>query len=87
MDILKTSGVTEEFNHDKLRASIKRAGASDNDAQRVARNVEIRIRNAGKTDTEQIREWVIIELMSIPAYNVAEDYSSFKRHKEAPMTR
>lgn len=87
MDVLKTSGVTEEFSHDKLRASVKRAGASDGDAERVARNVEIRVRNSGKTGTEQIREWVLIELMSIPAYNVAEDYSAFRRHKTVAAAR
>jgi hypothetical protein len=53
----------------------------------VARNVEIRVRNSGKMDTEQLREWVIIELMSIPAYNAAEEYSSFKRHQTAATAR
>ena len=87
MVIVKYSGATETFDIDTLRASIKRAGASDGHAQRAARTVEVRVRNTGKTPTEQIREWVIIELMSIPAYNAAEEYSSFKWHQTAATAR
>jgi hypothetical protein len=87
LDILKTSGEIEQFNIEKLRMSIEKAGATHGEAERVARNVEIRVRNSGKTDTEQIREWVIIELMSIPAYNAAEEYSSFKRKETAATVR
>lgn len=87
MDVLKSSGETEQFDHEKLRMSVEKAGATHGDSERVARNVEIRVRNSGKTDTEQIREWVIIELMSIPAFNAAEEYSSFKRHQTAATAR
>jgi hypothetical protein len=80
VDIVKYSGATETFVIDQLRAFVKRAGASEGYAQRVARNVEIRVRNAGATPTEQIREWVIIELMMIPDYNSAEQYSAYRRH-------
>lgn len=86
MDVVKASGVTEEFSIEKLRASIKRAGAKDANAERVARNVEIRVRNAGKTPTEQIREWVIIELMTIPDYYSAEQYSAYRRHESVPLS-
>lgn len=87
LDVLKTSGDTEQFNREKLLMSVEKAGATPGEAERVAHNVEIRIRNSGKTPTEQIREWVIIELMSIPAYNAAEEYSSFKRHQTAATAR
>lgn|GEM_PF-1629296 len=87
MDVLKASGDTEQFDREKLRMSVEKAGATHGESERVANNIEIRVRNSGKTDTEQIREWVIIELMSIPSLNAAEDYSSFKRHKTSATAR
>ncbi len=86
MDVVKYSGATETFDRDKLTASILRAGANEGNAERATRNGEIRGRNAGLTPTEQIREWVIIELMSIPDYYSAEQYSAYRRHESVPLS-
>ncbi len=61
-----------------------KAGATEWDAEHVTINIEKRITDG--TSTVQIKEWVVIELRSIPSWTVAENYNSYKKQKQVtPM--
>ena len=71
----KRSGEMEEFDRNKLWNSLKNAGANDDQAERVTSRVEGRMRDGISTD--DIREWVILELVAYP--DVADNYQSFRK--------
>ncbi len=86
VDIKKRSSETQKFDRNKLKDSVKKAGANEYDAELVTKNIERRVTNG--TSTTQIREWVYIELRSIPpARNVAENYNSYKKQKRMAPTQ
>ena len=76
--IKKRSGKSQEFYRNKLKSALKRAGANDYDADKVAGNIEKRVTDG--TSTDKIREWVYVELRSIPSERMAaEDYMYYKK--------
>ncbi len=84
MDITKRSGNTQKFDRNKLKNSVMKAGANEWDAEHVTINIEKRTTEG--TSTVQIKEWVVIELRSIPSWTVAEKYNSYKKQKQVtPM--
>ncbi len=85
VDIKKRSGDTQKFDRNKLKDSVKKAGANEYDAERVTNNIEKRVTKG--TNTTQIREWVYVELRSIPDRMVAEDYNSYKKQKKMKPTQ
>jgi transcriptional regulator NrdR family protein len=80
VDIKKRSGEVQRFDRNKLKNSVKKAGANEYDAEKVTSIIEKRATN--ETTTSQIREWVYIELRAIPSRMAAEDYKSYKKMKE-----
>ncbi len=84
VDIKKRSGTTQKFDRNKLKNSVIKSGANEWDAEQVTNNIEKRVTNG--TSTVQIKEWVYIELRSIPARIAAENYNSYKKQKQvSPM--
>ena len=80
VDLKKRSGVVQRFDRNKLKNSLKKAGANEYDAEKVTSMIEKRV--IDRTTTGQIREWVYIELRAIPSRMAAEDYKSYKKMKE-----
>ncbi len=80
VDVKKRVGGTQKFDRNKLKNSVRKAGANEYDAERVTSIIENRVTNG--TSTSRIREWVVIELRSIPSRMAAENYDSYKKPKE-----
>lgn len=80
VEIKKRSGDIQEFDRNKLKNSIKKAGANEFDAEEVTSNIEKRVTDG--TRTSQIRDWVYIELRSIPSRIAAENYNYYKKPTE-----
>lgn len=86
VDIKKRSGNTQKFDRNKLKNSVRSAGANEYDAGKVTDNIEKRVVDG--TSTQQIREWVYIELRSIPPERIAaENYNYYKKQKEITTMR
>ncbi len=84
VDIKKRSGNIEKFDRNKLKDSVMKAGANESDAERVSSIIERRVTKG--TNTSEIREWVYVELRSIPSRIAAENYYSYKKQKKmTPM--
>jgi transcriptional regulator NrdR family protein len=58
--LVKVKKRSEEFDKSKLKASIKRAGAKESHARRVADKIARKVKEG--TKTVRIWEWVIAEL-------------------------
>lgn len=76
VDVQKRSGDTEKFDRNKIKTSVKKAGANDRQAETVTSNVEKKVRN--RTNTSQIRDWVIIELRAV-SDDLADNYQSHRK--------
>jgi hypothetical protein len=59
-----------------LKASVKKAGAKDEHATKVADNVAGKVKEG--TETFEIRQWVITELTRLDA-KAAKAYETFKK--------
>ena len=58
--MVKVRKRSEEFDKSKLKASLKKAGAKESHARRVADKIARKVKSG--TKTVQIWEWVIAEL-------------------------
>jgi transcriptional regulator NrdR family protein len=76
VSLVKVKKRSENFNKAKLKASIKRAGAKDAHASKVADKIAGKVK-AG-TATVVIRRWVITELKPLDA-KTAEAYMKYKK--------
>ena len=74
--MVKVKKRSENFNKAKLKASMKKAGAKDKDATKVADKIASKVKE-GMT-TVQIRRWVIIELKPLDA-KATEAYRKYKK--------
>ena len=74
--MVKVKKRSENFNKAKLKASIKKAGAKDAHASKVADKIAGKVK-AG-TATVVIRRWVITELKPLDA-KAAEAYKKYKK--------
>ena len=74
--MVKVKKRSENFNKAKLKASIKKAGAKDKHATKVADKIASKVK-AGTT-TVLIRRWVITELRPLDA-KAAEAYMKYKK--------
>ncbi|MFP3984419.1 MAG: ATP cone domain-containing protein [Candidatus Bathyarchaeia archaeon] len=77
----KRSGTMQEFDRAKLEASLKKAGARDEHAAKVAEKVTGRVREA--TTTSEIKQLAATELRRIDA-PVAQKYESFIKPPTQP---
>jgi hypothetical protein len=74
--MVKVKKRSEDFEKAKLKASVKKAGAKDEHATKVADNVAGKVKEG--TETFEIRQWVITELTRLDA-NAAKAYETFKK--------
>jgi transcriptional regulator NrdR family protein len=74
--LVKVKKRSEDFNKAKLKASIKKAGAKDAHATKVADKIASKVK-AGTT-TVLIRRWVITELRPLDP-KAAEAYMKYKK--------
>jgi transcriptional regulator NrdR family protein len=74
--LVKVKKRSEDFNKAKLKASMKKAGARDVHATKVANKIASKVK-AGTT-TVMIRRWVITELKPLDA-KAAEAYMKYKK--------
>ena len=67
---------SEDFEKAKLKASVKKAGAKDEHATKVADNVAGKVKEG--TETFEIRQWVITELTPLDS-KAAKAYETYKK--------
>ena len=77
--LVKVKKRSEEFDKAKLEASLKKAGAKEEHASKVADKIADKVK-AGTT-TVEIREWAIAELMPLDSKS-AKAYESYKKPKK-----
>jgi transcriptional regulator NrdR family protein len=76
VSLVKVKKRSENFNKAKLKASVKKAGAKDAHATKIADKIAGKVK-AGTT-TVVIRRWVITELRPLDA-KAAEAYMKYKK--------
>ncbi len=81
MRVQKRDGTLQEFDRQKLRASIEEAGASSVDAINIAYRIGARVREG--TPTREIRNGVMTELTALNE-TAGQTYS---RHRAKILTR
>ena len=76
ISLVKVKKRSEDFDKAKLKASVKKAGAKDEHATKVADKIAGKVKTG--TTTIMIRRWVITELTPIDP-KAAEAYKTFKK--------
>jgi transcriptional regulator NrdR family protein len=76
ISLVKVKKRSEDFNKEKLKASVKKAGAQDEHAKKVADKIAGKVKTG--TTTVMIRRWVITELTPLDP-KVAEAYEKYKK--------
>jgi len=74
--VKKRSGATQDFDKAKLKASVKKAGAKDEHATKVADNLASKVKEG--TMTVEIRRWCITELRPLDP-KAAKAYETFEK--------
>jgi len=74
--LVKVKKRSEKFDKAKLKASIKKAGAKDKHATKIADKIAGKVK-AGTT-TVVIRRWIITELRPLDA-DAAKAYETYKK--------
>jgi transcriptional regulator NrdR family protein len=74
--MVKVNKRSEDFDKAKLKASVKKAGAKDEHATKVADNVASKVKEG--TATFEIRRWVITELNPLDS-KAAVAYETYKK--------
>jgi transcriptional regulator NrdR family protein len=74
--VKKHSGATQDFDKAKLKASVKKAGAKEEHATKVADNVASKVKEG--TVTVEIRRWCITELRPLDP-KAAKAYETFEK--------
>lgn len=77
--VKKHSGVLQEFDKAKLKASLKKAGAKEEHATKVADKVAGKVKEG--TTTVEIREWCITELKPVDP-KTAKAFEGYKKRKK-----
>lgn len=76
VEVKKNSGDTETFDREKLKQSVKKSGASDEEAEQVTQDVESKVKDG--TPTSKIKEWTTNSLKRIND-EAANAYQWFKK--------
>jgi len=76
ISLVKIKKRSEDFDKEKLKTSIKKAGAKEEHAAKVADKISGKIRSG--TTTVLIRRWVITELTPLDS-KAAEAYEKYKK--------
>ena len=74
--MVKVKKRSEDFNKAKLKASVKKAGAKDEHAAKIADKIAGKVKQG--TTTIVIRRWVITELRPLDP-NAAKAYETYKK--------
>jgi len=74
--MVKVKKRSEDFEKAKLKASVKKAGAKDEHATKVADVVAGKVKEG--TETYLIRQWVITELTPLDS-KAAKAYETYKK--------
>jgi len=74
--MVKVKKRSEDFDREKLKASVKKAGAKDEHATKVAYKIAGKVKTG--TTTVMIRRWVITELTPLDL-KAAEAYKTYKK--------
>jgi hypothetical protein len=77
--MVKVKKRSEDFNKEKLKTSLKKAGAKEEHATQVTDKIAGKIK-PGAT-TVLIRRWVLVELTPLDA-KAAEAYKNYKKPKK-----
>lgn len=77
--VKKRSGIMQEFEKAKCKTSMKKAGAKEEHATKVADKVAGKVKDG--TATVEIREWVITELTPLDS-KATKAYSTYKKPKK-----
>ena len=78
--LVKVKKRSEEFDKAKLKTSVKKAGAKEEHATRVADKIAGKAKEG--TETVEIWEWVITELKPLDP-KAAEAYRTYKKPKRS----
>jgi len=76
VSLVKVKKRSENFNKAKLKASIKKAGAKDAHATKIADKIAGKVKQG--TTTVVIRRWVITELRPLDS-EAAKAYTTYKK--------
>ena len=82
--LVKVKKRSEEFDKAKLKASMKKAGAKEAHARKVADEVAGKVREG--TKTVQIWRWVIVRLRPLDR-KAAEAYRTYRRRMKKTVKR
>ena len=82
--LVKVKKRSDRFDKAKLKASMKKAGAKEAHARKVANKIAGKVREG--TRTVQIWEWVIVELKQLDR-KAAEAYRTYRRRTEKTLKR
>ena len=74
--MVKIKKRSEDFDKEKLKASVKKAGAKEEHAAKVADKIAGKVKSG--TTTFLIRRWVITELTPLDS-KAAEAYEKYKK--------
>ena len=74
--MVKVKKRSEDFDKEKLKASVKKAGAKDEHAAKVADDIAGKVKSG--TATFLIRRWVITELTPLDP-KAAKAYETYKK--------
>ena len=75
---------SEKFDKGKLKASIKKAGAKEPHARKIANKIAGKVKDG--TRTVQIWEWVIAELKPLDR-KAAEAYRTYRKRTKKTLKR
>ena len=74
--MVKVNKCSEDFDKGKLQVSLKKAGAKDEHAKKIADNIASKVKEG--TTTFEIRQWVITELRPLDP-RAARAYETYKK--------
>ena len=82
--MVKVKKRSEKFDKAKLKTSMKKAGAKEGHARKVADKIAGKVKEG--TRTAKIWEWVIVELRPLDR-KAAEAYRTYRRRTEKKLKR
>jgi len=78
VNVRKRDGRTEEFTKEKIASACQKAGASEENASKVAAEVEARVRDKDEVSSREIGEMVTESLRKLDESAASSFESSFR---------
>lgn len=82
VNVRKRDGRIEEFTKEKIASACQKAGASEENASKVADEVESRIRDKEEVSTREIGEMVVESLRKFDESVASSFESSFRKKRK-----